>query len=939
MPSLKPIPLGQDEESSPFLGFLAGLGRVLDTPGRIVRSAIAGKEDASGRDVLQKLGILGPNQEGFDLGDLAGFAAEVVADPLTYLGIAPLTRAGKAASRTSELVGRMKAAKGFKRPVEEILSIKKALKGAAKDLGGGPPQLAKTLAEQGRLGQRSALSFAGIPINVPGALPLLDKVGSVAKRIPGADLMGKLFNPQHGRIAALRPFREELDRGLRGAVHSSADDVAKLKAILDPVVERGEFDRKAFVDAIETQGLKAKTPEELQNAAELRQFMERLMAKTGDESLAPRIAGDALEPVAFRTQEEAEAGQLFRNILDTQAEAEISAGARTPGAILGENSPIKYFPRTLSDPGDAWRRANPEAFASKFLGTPGGRDLKHELGRDSTLRSIHRGSEIPRSPETMGRLTSEVSGELAQERGLPSWFEMDPAKALNRRLVSGRSSVETAHFARSIIREFPSDATGIPARDFASAMGLHLPAGSGADRFVPQAVAAEAIRLYKKVSEPEELTRLGELFDKVTGIFKYSLTIPIPAYHARNLLSDTTLSAWHDGANPALIGQAWKQSRDPEWLRRGDELGVFHGSKSAVAKGELGIGESPGRMARFTEKADKLTGAVERFTRTWHYLSMKAKGLTDMEAAARVRHDLLDYSQLTDFERRAMKRAIPFYSWTRRVIPTIVEAYVKHPGKSAFLTRATTLPSVEREGQVPEWIRQSAALPLGQNEQGDPTYLTGLGSPLEELNKVDISSPEGGWLGAARTLARKTAIQLNPLARVPIELATGRDLFYDRPLLAGDRAPAILNAPILKQIFGTREDVGADGKTRFSADPLMMHLLRSSPFSRFVQTGSNLADAVSGIDPRKSGLQSLTQALTGIRTPSVDAMDQERTKADLLMRDLTGLQREGKAGRIEIPFLTERGKEDPAAVEKMTRLREVKKLMKRLRAEQASAPP
>lgn len=118
-----------------------------------------------------------------------------------------------------------------------------------------------------------------------------------------------------------------------------------------------------------------------------------------------------------------------------------------------------------------------------------------------------------------------------------------------------------------------------------------------------------------------------------------------------------------------------------------------------------------------------------------------------------------------------------------------------------------------------------------------------------------------------------------------------------------------------------------------------MHLLRGSPISRGLQTVSNLTDAATNIDPRKSGLQSLTQALTGIRTPSVDRMDQERTKADLLMRDLTGLQREGKAGRIEIPFLTGRGKEDQAAVEKMTRLREVKKLMKRLREEQASAPP
>jgi hypothetical protein len=388
-----------------------------------------------------------------------------------------------------------------------------------------------------------------------------------------------------------------------------------------------------------------------------------------------------------------------------------------------------------------------------------------------------------------------------------------------------------------------------------------------------------------------------------------------------------------------LIRSSWDKSRNPEYIKRGDALGIFQGAKTAVAKGELGIGEVPGKAARLAEKADKWTGATERFTRTWHFESMKAQGLTDMEAAARVRHDLLDYSQLTDFERRAMKRAVPFYSWTRRVIPTIVEAYVKHPGKSALLTRATTLPSVERDGDVPEWIRQSAAIPFGKNEQGDPRYLTGLGSPLEELNKLDWTSPEGGWLGAGSTLARKVGVQLNPLARVPIEFGTKRDMFYDRPILAGDKASALLNLPGLRQMFGVRESVGPEGKTRFSGDPLALQLLRGSPASRAVQTVSNLTDAATNIDPSKSGMQSLLQALTGIRLPSVDPIDQERTKIDLLQREFTGLQREGKAARIEIPFLTDLGKEDPTALAKWAKLKEAKKLLKRMREEAMSAPP
>ena len=73
--------------------FVETVGTVLDTPGAIVRGALAGKplsgfstspeSRVSGEDLLSAYGILPDNTYG--LGTLAGFATEVLTDPLTHL--------------------------------------------------------------------------------------------------------------------------------------------------------------------------------------------------------------------------------------------------------------------------------------------------------------------------------------------------------------------------------------------------------------------------------------------------------------------------------------------------------------------------------------------------------------------------------------------------------------------------------------------------------------------------------------------------------------------------------------------------------------------------------------------------------------------------------------------------------------------------------------
>lgn len=85
---------------------LSGVGSTISAPGDYLRGLLAGQGGTrmGGRDMLEAQGILGANQEGLDPGDIAGFLAEMILDPLNLIpfgalaGMAKAGKLGKAAS-------------------------------------------------------------------------------------------------------------------------------------------------------------------------------------------------------------------------------------------------------------------------------------------------------------------------------------------------------------------------------------------------------------------------------------------------------------------------------------------------------------------------------------------------------------------------------------------------------------------------------------------------------------------------------------------------------------------------------------------------------------------------------------------------------------------------------------------------------------------------
>ena len=77
--------------------------------------------------------------------------------------------------------------------------------------------------------------------------------------------------------------------------------------------------------------------------------------------------------------------------------------------------------------------------------------------------------------------------------------------------------------------------------------------------------------------------------------------------------------------------------------------------------------------------------AIENNARLGLYLDTLAKTGSRRAASSNVKKSLFDYTDLSTFEQGTMKRLIPFYTWSRKNIPAQIEALAKNPQRAAKL--------------------------------------------------------------------------------------------------------------------------------------------------------------------------------------------------------------------------------------------------------------
>lgn len=333
-----------------------------------------------------------------------------------------------------------------------------------------------------------------------------------------------------------------------------------------------------------------------------------------------------------------------------------------------------------------------------------------------------------------------------------------------------------------------------------------------------------------------------------------------------------------DGAGSSQLKELFPGAARPTWSdigRRvynpdrtwGDALRDFNPLATRTGSGN----RNP--LLELADRAAETTDAGNRFGT---YLNQIRQGAAPEEAARIANLTQVNYAPdaFTDFERNVLKRVIPFYSYSRGILPLIGDELLERPaGLMGQSTRAITRASEpSEESFTPEYLRQSVAIPLPeglplvslQPGSGLKRYLTNIDLPFESV--INLVTPGLGntTTEAVGNTLRKSALNLlgqtNPLIKGPLELLTNRQFYSGRQL---------------SDLYSVLEQsLGAPGR-------LAEQVLVNSPGgSRLVGAYRQLTD--DRLEPTEKYSKFLVNALTGLKFQDVD---QERTKR-LAARDM-----------------------------------------------------
>lgn len=212
-----------------------------------------------------------------------------------------------------------------------------------------------------------------------------------------------------------------------------------------------------------------------------------------------------------------------------------------------------------------------------------------------------------------------------------------------------------------------------------------------------------------------------------------------------------------------------------------------------------------GRVRNF---AHRVVQGMDHFTRLGHFIDAVSKGSGQLNEVFRnagneVRRIHPDGMDLTDFERNVLRRIVPFYSWSRKTIPFMVQGLLAKPSKFMIYPKfsyefvqgqpGTNLSQQFPSNQIfPGWIQDMGIGPMG-GPGGILNTITGAPRGFVESSlsvpPMDVlqtyHNPLGGVLGS-----------LNPLIKAPIELYQGQQIDTGAPTggtlqYLGSQAPSI----------------------------------------------------------------------------------------------------------------------------------------------------
>lgn len=296
------------------------------------------------------------------------------------------------------------------------------------------------------------------------------------------------------------------------------------------------------------------------------------------------------------------------------------------------------------------------------------------------------------------------------------------------------------------------------------------------------------------------------------------------------------------------------------------------------------------RLGNTTDKINRMSGIIGLMT----------QGVDPMEAIRRMKAAHVDYGSLTKFEREAMRRAIPFWSFSSRIGKWVADKITEKPGgrfTQLGLRAPDSLLQTEDEGYVPESIRSSYGMPTSmanpvsfltgqETKPGVTPWLTDIDIPgIDQINMIRPTYTSSGWLDIGGTVMNTAEDHISklahPLAKAGFEATTGIDSFTKRPI---------------KEMRTTADQVAED-MLGIPPDSMWGQMIKKAkpafdimPFApRMLQVANRLGDYEKVPSLGDRAYQMGVNAFTGVKFQNVDdearRVDARKKISDMMMED------------------------------------------------------
>lgn len=609
-----------------------------------------------------------PSQE-FGVKGVKGFVLDVLSDPLTYVGIGALTKAGKAAKAAGTLKttlgGAVKA--GQRSLVGIDIPFTNFLKGTTLVKGAGA---AEKLTQAGELIKRTPIlgdALQKIGVRKPTGLMKLDDIEKSAFKTQSAIDIQKLAD---ARAAAAKSNIEN-----------------KLVPILQKGFKQGlkesDFkDMSAVISGIKGVSLSEKALKLLNT--DLAPIVKELTTEYTKET-GKALAGKKLTNVLTKEAREGlvdgtEYIKGFKTLRE-QGSEKFGGYVKLGDDVVystkkGANSLLTD--KTYTKVGDGYIESSKASKIEQL------EELLKKAKADDTIKKapIYRElSNLMKSKQTREAVSSRELNEALVKIGKPAIFEENIFNILSKQgeqlgIIKARKEMIKSLMDKKVFPEM-----------LAVNKGGKMPKGytrlnvKGLEDFaLPKDMAEPVNKIHQKFSNVESINDFFKKYDKLQNFWKKTATYVNPSFHIRNFLSNNWQLHLADTFNPVKVVNDYRQVRKlNNVLRKGGKVeDVIKNAKEAQMYKDF-LRDGVGQTGRFTADIEETVlkkrsalnkpfnyfaqvgGNVEDAAKWTLYKARRAEGFTPETARMEVAKYLFDYNDLTDFEKNVMKRAFPFW--------------------------------------------------------------------------------------------------------------------------------------------------------------------------------------------------------------------------------------------------------------------------------------